>query len=176
MQHWARRGIAARGVLLDVAASRTAAGRPADPFLGEAFEPEELLAVAAEQGVAIQPGDAVLVRTGWAAAHLAADDAPTNVWNGLVASEDMARMLWDHRVCLVGSDNPAVENAPGDRSVGSLHRRLLPALGMPLMELLDLERLSQRCAARRRWDFLLVSVPLAAHGGVSSPANAMAVL
>ncbi|MFJ8816573.1 cyclase family protein [Amycolatopsis thermoflava] len=176
MHHWARRGIAARGVLLDVEAARRRAGRPADPFLGEAFDPGELLEVADAQGVALRPGDALLVRTGWAAARMAAGDAPSGSWNGLAAGEDMARMLWNRRVCLVGSDNPAVENAPGDRAVGSLHRRLLPALGMPLMELLDLERLARRCADNGRWDFLFVSVPLAVRGGVSSPANAMAVL
>lgn len=179
MHHWARRGIAARGVLLDVEASRRRSGLPSDPFLGEAFSPAELLAVAQEQGVQLRPGDAWLVRTGWVSAYLSGGrpaSGATGSWNGLLASEDMARTLWDRRVCLVGSDNPAVENAPGDRRVGSLHRRLLPALGMPLMELLDLDGLARRCTQIGRWDFQLVSVPLAVRGGVSSPSNAMALL
>ena len=177
MHHWARGGSAARGVLLDVEASRRRAGRPHDPFLGEAFSPEELLSVAKEQGVELRPGDAWLVRTGWVRARLAsASGDGGGAWNGLLASEDMARTLWDRRVCLVGSDNPAVENAPGDRRVGSLHRRLIPALGMPLMELLELETLARRCTELGRWDFQLVSVPLPVRGGVSSPSNAMALL
>jgi hypothetical protein len=180
MHHWARHGIAARGVLLDVARSRGLAGRAVDPFLGDAITPDELREVAAEQRVELRRGDALLVRTGWAATYLAADEAEqergAGSWNGLHAGEDTARMLWDLRVAVLGSDNPAVENGPGDRAVGSLHRRVLPGLGLALMELLDLERLSRRCAEERRWEFLFVSVPLHVVGGISSPANAMAVL
>jgi hypothetical protein len=180
IHHWARHGIAARGVLLDVARSRGVAGGAADPFLGDAIAPEELSKVAAEEEVELRPGDALLVRTGWAAAYLAADEAEqargAANWNGLHAGEDTARMMWDLQVAVLGSDNPAVENGPGDRAAGSLHRRVLPALGLALMELLDLERLSRRCAETRRWEFLFVSVPLHVAGGISSPANAMAVL
>lgn len=180
MHHWARHGIAARGVLLDVARSRRAAGGAADPFLGDPITPRELRDVAAEQQVELRPGDALLVRTGWTAAYLAADQAQrargAASWNGLHAGEDTARMMWDLRVAVLGSDNPAVENGPGDRTVGSLHRRVLPALGLALMELLELERLATRCDQIQRWDFLFVSVPLHVVGGISSPANAMAIL
>lgn len=180
MHHWAQRGIAARGVLLDVARSRAAAGGVADPFAGDPIRPDELRAVAEEQGVELMPGDAVLVRTGWAAAYLDADagerERGARSWNGLHAGEDTARFLWDGDVAVLGSDNPAVEDGPGDRAAGSLHRRVLPALGLALMELLDLERLAVRCAELERWEFLFVSVPLHVRGGVSSPANAMAVL
>ncbi|SDZ01648.1 Putative cyclase [Geodermatophilus africanus] len=180
MHHWARRGIAARGVLLDVERSRTATGTARDPFLGDPVHPDELLAVAKEQRVELRPGDALLVRTGWAAAYLAADDGArargAASWNGLHAGEDTARFLWNAQVALLGCDNPAVENGPGDRAAGSLHRRVLPAFGLALMELLDLERLAARCAELERWEFLLVSVPVHVVGGVSSPANVMAVL
>ena len=180
MHHWARHGIAARGVLLDVARSRSSAAGAVDPFLGDPITPQELRDVAAEQQVELRPGDALLVRTGWAAAYLAADEAQrargAASWNGLHAGEDTARMMWDLRVAVLGSDNPAVENGPGDRTAGSLHRRLLPALGLALMELLDLERLATRCDQTQRWDFLFVSVPLHVVGGISSPANAMAIL
>jgi hypothetical protein len=180
VHHWARRGIAGRGVLLDVARSRAASGGAADPFLGDAIGPAELADVAAEQGVELRPGDVLLVRTGWAAAYLAAspDERARGAasWNGLHAGEATARMLWDGEVALLGCDNPAVENGPGDRAAGSLHRRVLPALGLALMELLDLERLADRCAELGRWEFLFVSVPLHVVGGVSSPANAMAIL
>jgi kynurenine formamidase len=120
-----------------------------------------------------------LVRTGWAATYLAlpATQRPaTSSWNGLTAAEDTAAFLWDTGIALVGSDNPAVENAPGSSTIGSLHRRLLPALGMPLMELLDLEELAARCAEQARWDFLFIAVPMHLVGGVSSPANAIAML
>lgn len=169
IHHWAQRGLAGRGVLLDLTAP--------DPFDGSAIEPADLVAAADAQGVALRPGDALLVRTGWAAEFLHRPDGRgTSAWRGLSAAEDMAEFLWDRRIALVGTDNPAVENSPGSPAAGSLHRRLLPGLGMPLMELLDLERLADRCAAIGRWSFLFVAVPLHVRGAVSSTANAMAIL
>jgi kynurenine formamidase len=88
----------------------------------------------------------------------------------------MARFLWNHHVSAVCTDNPSVEAAPGDPSVGSLHRRLIPALGMVLGELLELAELAAFCAARGRWEFLFVASPMNLPGGVGSPANAVAVL
>lgn len=179
MQHWAQRGIAARGVLLDLPRYWAAGGREVDPFAGVGITPSDLETVAISQGVEVRPGDVLLVRTTWAARYLTLsieERTAVSGWTGLVASDEMAEYLWDHRIALIGSDNPAVENAPGDRSVGSLHRRLLPALGLPMLELLDLEVLAERCAELGRWEFFFVSVPLNLRGAVSSPANAMAVL
>jgi kynurenine formamidase len=179
MQHWAARGIVARGVLLDLPRYWAAGGRLVDPFEGFGVTPDDLESVAAAEGVDVRPGDVLLIRTEWAARYLAlpaGERVAVAGWTGLVASEEMAEFLWNHRVALVGSDNPAVENGPGDPAIGSLHRRLLPALGLSLLELLDLEVLAERCAELGRWEFLFVSVPLNLHGAVSSPANAMAVL
>jgi kynurenine formamidase len=169
MHHWAIRGIAARGVLLDLATD--------DPFDGSPIGPADLERAATEQAVDVCPGDVLLIRTRWAAAVLAAGgDGEGLHWRGLEASDQMAEFLWDHQVAIIGADNPAVENSPGEPSIGSLHRRLLPSLGMPMMELLDLERLTTRCREQRRWDFLFVAVPLHLRGGVSSTANAMAIV
>lgn len=179
MQHWAKAGIAARGVLIDLPRYWTMRGTAVNPFEGVGITPEDLMAVAASQGTILRRGDVILVRTEWVAQYLrldADDRQSVNGWTGLVASEEMAEFLWDTGVALVGSDNPAVENAPGDPAIGSLHRRLLPALGLSLLELLDLEVLAERCAELGRWEFLFVSVPINLPGAVSSPANAMALL
>ena len=179
MQHWATSGIAARGVLLDLPRYWRSRGATVDPFAGVGATPEDLALVAASQGTALRPGDVLLVRTEWAARYLelsAAEQKDVTGWTGLEASAAMAEFLWDTGVSLVGCDNPAVENAPGDPAIGSLHRRLLPALGMSLLELLDLEVLAGRCAELGRWEFLFVSVPMHLPGAVSSPANAMAIL
>lgn len=177
MHHWAERGIAGRGVLLDFGGTDEA---PSDPFAGTMLTAEDLRGAADRQGVEIRPGDILLVRTAWANQYLALDESGrervTGSWNGLHAGADTAQYLWDSRIALVGSDNPAVECAPGSREIGSLHRRLLPSLGMPLMELLDLEALAAHCRAAGRWEFLFVSVPMNLRGAVSSPANAMAIV
>lgn len=179
MHHWAAMGIAGRGVLLDAVADAQRRGTDWSPFDGTALTPDDLAGIASRQGVALGRGDILLVRTGWAAAYRALPAAgrpETSAWNGLSAAEEMAEFLWDTGIALLGSDNPAVENAPGSAAVGSLHRRLLPALGMPLLELLHLENLAAACVEADRWEFLFVSAPLHLVGGVSSPANAVALL
>ena len=87
----------------------------------------------------------------------------------------MARWLWDRGVAAVATDNPAVEVAPGDPAVGSLHRRLIPLLGFALGELFDFGRLALDSAADGKYTSLFMAAPLNLPGGVGSPGNAVAV-
>lgn len=181
IEHWSA-GIVGRGVLLDLATYLTARGNY-DPLQPQAVHAQELSACAAEQSVAIEPGDIACLRFGWTAAYRRLDPAgraelagPTGVrFAGLAGSEAVAAWLWDRQIAALACDNPAAEVAPGDPAVGSLHRRLLPMLGMPIAELLDFEALSSACRAQGRWTFLFVGVPHTVPGSVASPANAIAV-
>lgn len=182
MDHWARQGIVGRGVLLDIAAYKGRARVPYDPFGGEPVTADDLTAVAAEAGVELRRGDILCLRFGWTAEYRrradAGDDMPSAVraWSGLSGAESTAQFLWDTGIAAVAADNPAVERGPGSREDGSLHRRLIPALGFALAELLDFESLAASCARQGRTEFLFVGVPLPTTGGVSSPANAIALL
>ena len=181
MEHYAEHGIVGRGVLLDVVAHRQREGRDYDPLVGETIHADELRAIVAAQQVELRVGDILCIRTGWIEAHRAADPetraqlAKTIRVSGLAGSEDVARFLWDSHAIAVAADNPTVEVAPGDAAIGSLHRRLIPMLGFAVSELLELERLAGLCAADGRWDFLFIAVPLNIPGGISSPANAVAI-
>src|SRR5581483_9125979 len=134
IEHWARHGIAGRGVLVDVSRARAAAGRPIDPLASETIGPEDLQAALDAQGIELHPGDIVCIRTGWLTAYRALDAAGRKAIaarppvSGLAGSEAMARWLWDAHPAALVLDNPTVEVAPGDRAVGSLHRRLLAGL------------------------------------------------
>lgn len=182
IEHLARRGIAGRGVLLDVAGWSAAKGKPIDPMAGDLIEASTLQQVAFDQGVTLREGDILCVRMGWVAAYreLTAEQkaAPevSGRFSGLRSNEDTARFLWDVGVGAITTDNPAIESAPGNREDGSLHRRLLPLLGFVMGELLDFDKLAARCAEISRYEFLFVAVPLPVPGGLSSPANAMAIL
>jgi hypothetical protein len=65
IEHWARRGIAGRAVLLDIARWSARQGAPLDPGHRAEFSAQQLATVAAEQKVTLQIGDILLVRTGW---------------------------------------------------------------------------------------------------------------
>jgi kynurenine formamidase len=142
----------------------------------------DLQAVLDHQGTLLEPGDILCLRTGWAGAYRAFDAAARTkyaeepTFAGLRADEATARFLWDAHAVAVVCDNPAVEVVPGDPTVGSLHRRLIPLLGLALGEMFDLEALAQRCASEQRWTFMFVAVPLKLPGGIGSPGNAVAIL
>jgi kynurenine formamidase len=180
IEHWAA-GIVGRGVLLDVVAHRRRLGTDYDPLASEAIDAQELRAVAESQDVQLESGDVICVRTGWIDAYRELDEAGRVQMSGsarasgLAGSEDVARLLWDCGAIAVAADNPTLEVAPGDPSVGSLHRRLIPMLGFVVGELLDFGPLASLANADGRWDFLFVAVPLNLPGGVGSPANAVAI-
>jgi kynurenine formamidase len=175
---FAGHGLVMRGVLLDLPAYW---GQPSDAFTERSITAAELAACAGQAAVTIEEGDLLLVRTGWLAAYRSRGGVPGDMLAmptsvGLDASADMARFLWDSGCCAVAADNPAVEVLPGSREVGSLHRRLIPALGMPLGELWDLDGLAAACAQAGHYEVCVVSVPLRVPGGVASPANAVAII
>jgi len=178
--HWAATGIVGRGVLLDLGDTyaRSDVTPPASPEVS--FGADDLR--RAVDDMVVERGDVLCVRTGWMANYLAAPAqhraqiTSATTWPGLGAGPDVAELLWDWGVAAVAVDNPAVEVAPGSPKVGSLHRRLMPLLGIPLGELFDFEQLSRECRDRGRATFLFCSVPLNLTGGVGSPGNAVAVL
>src|SRR5262249_2813098 len=155
IEHFARRGIVARGVVLDVVRSVEREGGRLDPFDVFPIGPELIERVAGEQGVDLRVGDVLLFRTGWVGAYerltqdkreqLAAAGRPGSP--GL-SGEDLPAFLWDHGIAAVAADNPALEAGhPGTGSNLSLHKALLARLGMPLGELWVLEPLAADCAA-----------------------------
>jgi Putative cyclase len=184
VEHWAERGIVARGVLLDVERYLLSQDVKYDPMALTTIDASLLEDIVQFQEVEICPGDALCLRFGWVRRYLELDEkgrvayADTKAlpaYAGLAADESMAQTLWDWHVAVLACDNPAVEVSPGDPAIGSLHRRLIPALGIVVGELFDFEHLAQRCSDENRWTFLFLSVPFNLRGGVGSPANAVVV-
>jgi len=181
----ARRGIAGRGVLLDVARHFASQGRWLDYLAPEIITPDDLEACSRAQGVEVRTGDVLLVRTGWLAWYRneatpevreAISDRGRLKAPGLGPAEEMAAWLWDHHVAAVAADNPALEVWPPKLETGDfMHWRLIPLLGMPIGELWDLDALAVDCAKDGAYEFLFTSAPLNVPGGVGSPPNAMAI-
>ena len=183
VEHMAAFGIVGRGVLVDVPAARAAAGESWDPLAGDTIDALEIARILHRRNVSLRPGDILCVRLGWIEAYraMAASvavglESVGDRFSGLASDDAMARFLWNERIAAVATDNPAVESAPGDARNGSLHRKLIPGLGMALGELFDLEVLADRCAASGRDTYFFAAAPLPLTGGTSSPANAMAIL
>jgi kynurenine formamidase len=195
----AEKGIAGRGVLIDLPRYFSAAGRDYDLTTNQMIWPSDLDAALAAQGVALESGDILLVRTGWSGYYLELSPAEQGRFRsggmrapGLGQSPETVEYLWDHQVAMVASDNAGVEANPvnpgsgfvipgeevparGPSHNGMLHRPLIALLGLLLGECWKLDELAAACAADGRYEFLLTAKPLNLTGGVGSPANAMAV-
>jgi hypothetical protein len=57
-----------------------------------------------------------------------------------------------------------------------VHAVALVAMGVRLIDNAHLERLSQVCAAKNRWEFCLTMAPLRLERGTGSPVNPLATL
>jgi kynurenine formamidase len=149
-----------RGVLVDVAALKGVDILEA----GYEITVADLQAALSRQGVSIAPGDAVLIRTGWARLW-GKDNAKYNAGCpgiGVAAAEWLAK----HDVMLMGADNFPVEVAPNpDKALNlPVHQIALAVHGIFLLENLNLESL----AARAVYEFALLVQPLKIKGGTGS--------
>lgn len=165
------KGITSRGVLLDVVAHRSA-----DTFLplGTPISPDELDEVARTQQVTVQPGDIVLIRTGWWQRFL---ETGNGAEPGAGLDWRCASWLHEHDVAAVAADNLMVEN-PVSGIEGTylpLHMLCLRDMGLMLGEYWDLGALAADCAADGVYEFQLVAPPLRVTGGVGSPVNPIAI-
>lgn len=138
---------------------------------GHAITPAQLADAAASTGVEPQPGDALVIRTGWLKAWREgrADDKKSA---GL--HHDCASWIVGRGFSLVAADNIGVEVMPSrdPACVVPLHIRLMRDHGVYFAELLDLEAL----ATAGRATFMLVIAPLNIAGGVGSPVTPVAIL
>jgi kynurenine formamidase len=182
IEHWARRGIAGRAVLLDIEAT---IGGGADYDLGTSlrFSVGDLEAARLAAGVEIQPGDVLIVHTGFGAWY-AGQDAGTRLRlsrdltvPGIASGEPMCEYLWDLHIAAIASDTFAVEAFPPDRGsvTGFLHRMLIGQFGMALGELWRTDALAADCTQDGVHEMFLTAAPWNAPGGIGSPANAVAI-
>ena len=165
-------GLVGRGVLLDIPRLRGVSWlEPGEHVLGEDLEAAERA-----QGVAVGAGDILLVRTGhprrlaelgpWDTAAARAGLHPTAMAFGA-----------ERRVAALGADGSS-DTAPSTTEgvAFPIHVLAINAMGLRLLDYLQLEDLRQACQVARRWEFLFMAAPLRILGGTGSPLNPIAVL
>ncbi len=162
------KGIFSRGVLLDLA------GMKGKPYLEGAYAitPQDLEDCCMRQGTRIEPGDAVLFRTGWNTVYYSQG---FDVYNHSQPGLEIEAGLWLAKkdVSVVGADNSAIgvrdKTRPPRRNV---HDVFLQDAGIYLIEMMDLEQL----AADKVYEFLFVASPLQVTGGTGSSLNPLAIV
>ena len=163
-------GVITRGVLLDIARLRGVDWMK----MGEGIMREELEAAERAQGVKVEPGDVLLLRTGnWKrreteGAHAGAERSGPHA--------SCLPFFRERDIALLGSDTPNDVIPTGYPSLARpVHQVGIVGMGLWLIDNCNLEELSAACAARNRWEFMLTLAPLRIKYGTGSPANPIAV-
>ncbi|WP_413299846.1 cyclase family protein [Bacillus sp. 1P10SD] len=155
-----------RGVMLDVAAYKGL------PHLesGYGIGAKDLEGTIKKQGVTIEKGDAVLIRTGWAKFYNEPRKYVSVVEGVPGVNMEGARWLVEQGMRLAGGDTVAYEVQPAHTL--PVHCLLLVENGIHIIELLNLDSL----ANDKVYEFLFVCLPLRIVGGTGSPIRPVAIV
>ena len=164
-------GVVSRGVLLDVPGFRGVDWvKPEDPVSAK-----ELDAMEAAQGVRVEEGDILLIRTG----HLRRrnEEGPSSLPNGRPGLRaDCLPWLRERGVAMLGGDaiNDVLPSGYPSLRV-PIHQIGIVHMGLWLLDNCNLEELGEVCAQRGKWEFLLTIAPLRIRYGTGSPVNPIAM-
>jgi kynurenine formamidase len=186
IDHWAKRGIAGRAVVLDVGRYLASQGRPLDCGERVDITVADLEATRKAAGFEFQPGDVWLLHTGWVEWYeqqtpqtRQALSVTANLKTpGLQCSEEMAAYIFNAHPSAICGDNPALEAWPPPNFMdpnGFLHHWIIGRFGIAIGEMFQLTGISADCAADKVYECLFVAAPLNIQGGTGSPPNALAI-
>ena len=160
--------IVARGVLIDVAKSKSMAYLPSS----YAITVTDLQDALKKQGTTLRAGDVVLIRTGLMA--LWPDQSKYRLLDEAGLSLEAAQWLVEgQQAMLLGADSLGVESLPSKNpdNFVPVHSYLLVERGVSLLEAMWLEDL----AKDQVYEFLFIASPLKFRGGTASPVRPIAI-
>jgi kynurenine formamidase len=164
--------VATRGVLLDVARLHGV-----DHFDDNyAITADDLEQAATTTGVTVEPGDALLVRTGHMY-FLRAGEKQRYSMPAPGLSTQSISWLRDHDVAAVATDTITFEVYPCEdpKVFMPVHMIQLRDMGLVQGQNWHLDDLAADCAHDRQYDFLLVATPLPLTGAVGAPVAPTAI-
>lgn len=180
LEHMAFHGVQGRGVLVDLAHHLGHDWRGVDR--------KTLEEIMAADGVVVEPGDVLLVHTGFATKVLEWNRDPDPVEIHRMCTyldghdESLLEWIAQSQIAALVADNYAVEGLvsrhPDDRfdSLLPIHHLCLFRLGVPLGELWYLHELAAWLREHGRSRFLLTAPPLRLPGAVGCPVTPIATV
>ena len=180
LEHMAFHGVQGRGVLVDIEKHVGREWRPVDLAM--------LRQIMDDDGVVVEPGDVLLLHTGFATqlVEWGGEPDPRKVFTtgAYLDAHDDALLDWiaDSQIAALVADNYAVEGLlgkdrdPSRHSFLPIHHLCLFKLGVPLGELWYLDELARWLREHDRSRFLLTAPPLRLPGIVGSPVTPIATV
>jgi kynurenine formamidase len=159
--------IVTRGVLVDVAAAKGVEMLPDSYEISVA----DLQGALQKQGLALQPGDAVIVHTGWGKLWGKDNGRYMKVNPGLGAAA--AEWVAKQDPVLLGADTAPINvtPSPDPQLSNPVHQIMLVVYGIHLLENMRLDEL----AAARAYEFALMVQPLKLQGATGSTVAPIAI-
>lgn len=174
-------GVVSRGVLLDIA--RFKGVERLAP--GTEILPDDLDAASKAQGVEVESGDILMIRTGHIRWFTEDDDRKTFNESQPGLGVACADWLHDHDIAAVCADNVTVDHLPGlieqgfndqaDELVVPLHMLCLRDMGLLKGVMFNFEELAKDCANDGVWTCMFSGTPLDIPGAVGSPLSPIAI-
>src|SRR5262245_39921505 len=169
--HNLKNGIVTRGILIDIPRLKGL------PYLepGTPVFQEDLEAWEKKAGIKVSPGDAIFLRTGrWARRDKLGPWPVSRNEAGYHAS--VAPWLKDRGVSFLGSDDAQDVTPSLVEGVNlPVHTLAITALGVDILDNMDLEAVAETAARLNRWEFLLSVAPVPVTGGTGFPVNPLAI-
>jgi kynurenine formamidase len=164
-------GIVGRGLLLDIPRVRRV------PWLepGDHVTADDLIAAERTQGVRIEQGDLLFVRVGHRSRR-----KTLGPWDSAAARAGLhpaaLELLAERRIAALGSDgNNDTAPSTAEGVDFPVHVLAINAMGLYLLDWLQLDDLTVVCEELGRWSFLCVIAPLRLRAGTGSPINPIAI-
>ena len=164
-------GIVTRGVLLDIPKIRGVSWLPPE----EPVMPQDLEEAERSEGVRVEEGDILLVRTGNYRKRLELGPVPGS--EPMTACQVACTPWFKERgIAMLGTDTSNDVRPSHYATIPSpLHTMCLVTLGLWLIDNANLEQLAEACQQRNRYEFMLTLAPLRLRNVTGSPVNPIAL-
>ena len=164
-------GIVTRGVLLDIPRVRGVSWLPPE----EPVMPQDLEEAERLEGVRVEEGDILLVRTGNYRKRLDLGPVPSS--EPMTACQVACTPWFKERgIAMLGTDTSNdVRPSHYATITAPLHTMCLVTLGLWLIDNANLEQLAEACQQRNRYEFMLTLAPLRLRNVTGSPVNPIAL-
>lgn len=142
---------------------------------GEPIEAADLQVACELIGAEPEPGDAVIIRSGWGRHFEGDHDAYLGQVHGVPGpTASAAQWLADRKIVITGADSTAYEHIPAGKghSILPAHKVLLVDAGINIIEHMNLEEAGKHNLGV----FLFLLAPLKILGGTGSPARPLAII
>ncbi|MBX7444630.1 MULTISPECIES: cyclase family protein [unclassified Arthrobacter] len=142
----------------------------------ESVRLSDIEAAERECGFEVGPGDILMIRTGQIGHRKVTGPLNPLLTGSAGPDPELLPFFHERRISVIACDGPnEVYPSRYEKYTAPIHQIGIVAMGLWLLDHVDMEELSRACASRNRWEFMMTVSPLRIFNGTGSPVNPIAV-